>query len=99
MKIMLNVVSCSNISLSGPLTNVWERSVDGGAFAPLPALNPNSGPTYYEDDDITPGHTYVYRMKFVGDAGPSLNYSNETVPITVSKPVPSDPTGLTATLL
>jgi hypothetical protein len=53
-----------------------ERSVDGGAYAPLvDDLTPNT--RSYTDANLEPLHTYAYRVKAVNSFGASA-YSNET---------------------
>jgi len=74
---------------------VVERSVGGGAFAPLatPGARTGTGSVTYTDTTVQPGNTYAYRVKAVNGAGSSgfTNVSTAVVPN-----LPTAPSGLSA---
>lgn len=67
-----------------------ERKVDSGSFTELVTTTALS----FEDTDVTPGHTYTYRVRSYNPVGHSA-YSNETA-ASLSKVVPPESLELSA---
>ena len=69
-----------------------ERKTDGGAFATVQQLPPDS--VSWEDTTVTPGHTYTYRVLAFnqwGSSSPSNEAGSNTNP-------PAGPGGLSVTV-
>jgi hypothetical protein len=75
---------------------VIERSLNGAAFATLTTLGAHggTGTMTYNDNTVTVGNTYVYRVKAVNGAVSSLYSNTATVTTNIQAP-----TNLTATIL
>lgn len=69
-----------------------ERAADGGAFARVAALRPNS--TSYSELNLAPGG-YSYRVCAFNAGG--LSTASNTATVVLTPPPPAPPTGLTAT--
>lgn len=76
---------------------VIERSVNGGAFAPLVTVGPlnGTGNVSYTDTTVTAGTTYAYRVKAV-NGGVSSSYSNTVTAIPSAVAAPSNVTATAA---
>ena len=80
-----------------------QRAVNGGAWANLATVGPNTaansavvGPVNYVDTTVTPGNTYIYRVR--ADSGAAASAWSNTFTIAIPA-VPAAPSGLTATLV
>lgn len=89
----LTVTSPSSVSLSWPDTSTkedgWqiERRISGGEFSPLVSLPANT--TKYQDDTLTTGKTYIYRI-----APTFKGVASEWIESRVALTSPAEPRGM-----